>query len=104
MSGYQFYRQKILKNFIVDFYCPSLSLVIEVDGAYHFYNDQQIRDRKRQKILESLQLHFLRFTEKEVLYQFLSVIQAIDEYIVDFESRLGIPPHMDELGLFVCPL
>ena len=86
MNGYQFYRQKILKNFIVDFYCPSLSLVIEVDGAYHFHNDQYIKDLKRQKILESLKLKFLRFTEKEVLYQFLTVIQAIEYYIMDFES------------------
>jgi very-short-patch-repair endonuclease len=85
-NGYQFYRQKILKNFIVDFYSPALSLVIEVDGAYHFHNDQYIKDQKRQKIIESLKLQFLRFTEKEVLYQFLSVIQAIEYYIKDFES------------------
>lgn len=35
MLGYQFYRQKPLDNYIIDFYCPALKLIIEVDGEYH---------------------------------------------------------------------
>ena len=48
LSGYQFYRQKPLLGYIVDFYCPALKLVIEIDGKYHNGGEQQIKDDKRQ--------------------------------------------------------
>jgi len=61
LKGYQFYRQKIIGNFIVDFYCPKTSLVIEVDGSQH-YGDKGIRnDRRRDSYLNNLGLRILRF-------------------------------------------
>ncbi|MEA3451087.1 MAG: DUF559 domain-containing protein [Bacteroidota bacterium] len=50
MLGYKFNRQKPLLNYIVDFYCKKMNLVIEVDGESH--NNKYEKDLKRQKELE----------------------------------------------------
>jgi very-short-patch-repair endonuclease len=47
MYGYKFNRQKPLGNYIVDFYCKSLALVIEVDGESHYSEEAYVRDEKR---------------------------------------------------------
>lgn len=47
LCGVQFYRQKPLLSFIVDFYCPRAKLVIELDGAQHFEAEHRIRDAAR---------------------------------------------------------
>ena len=57
--GYEFHRQVPIDEFIVDFYCHELSLVIEVDGNTHDYNF--INDELRQKKLESLGIMVVRF-------------------------------------------
>jgi len=66
MMGYQFNRQKPIDNYIVDFYCQALNLVIEIDGKYHNHDEDWIKDEERQRILESKKLNFLRFPELEV--------------------------------------
>src|SRR5689334_23088259 len=66
MHGYTFNRQKPLGNYIVDFYCRPLKLVIEIDGGYHFEELQMLKDEDRQHILLNFGLHFLRFTDEEV--------------------------------------
>ncbi len=48
MMGYQFYRQKPLENFIVDFYCQALKLVIEIDGGYHNNGEVHKNDLMKQ--------------------------------------------------------
>ncbi len=63
MKGYKFNRQKPLGNYIVDFYCKKLNLVIEIDGESHLNKYEE--DKKRQKQLEKRGLHFLRFDDLE---------------------------------------
>ena len=58
--GYKFNRQKPLGRYIVDFYCKSLNLVIEVDEDYHNQATQKLKDNERQQILQSMKLNFLR--------------------------------------------
>lgn len=86
IRGYTFNRQKPLANYIVDFYCKSLRLVIEVDGGYHFEEEQQILDKERQQILEEMQLNFLRFHDEEVRKDMPQVLQKIEEYIETFAT------------------
>jgi very-short-patch-repair endonuclease len=62
--GLRFRRQHAIGRFIVDFYCRSAQLVIEVDGPVHQYTAEQ--DAVRQEYLESLGLQVLRFTNEEV--------------------------------------
>ena len=62
----KFHRQQIIGNYIVDFYCPSLKLIIEIDGYQHFYEENKEYDYKRTKYLESLGFYVLRFENTEV--------------------------------------
>lgn len=85
--GYDFHRQKPLLDYIVDFYCAELNLVIEIDGSYHNHEDIYFKDVKRQQDLEKYNLNFLRFTEKDIKQQFLNVLRAIEIYIEEFENK-----------------
>jgi len=66
LKGLQFYRQKIIGDYIVDFYCAKANLVIELDGGQHYNKEAQDKDRKRDKFLEGLGLKVLRFSVKEI--------------------------------------
>jgi very-short-patch-repair endonuclease len=87
MRGYTFYRQKPLGNYIVDFYCKPLQLVIEVDGGYHFEEAQQMKDKERQSVLEDMGLHFLRFEDEQVRQDMDVVLRKIEAYVLDFEAQ-----------------
>ena len=64
-KGYDFDRQKIIGNYIVDFYCANCQVVIEIDGSSH--DDKQEYDEARDTYLESLGLTVIHITAKEVL-------------------------------------
>ena len=85
MRGYTFNRQKPIGNYIVDFYCKPLNLVIEVDDGYHFEEDQKLVDKERQNILEDMELNFLRFHDEEVRKDMDVVIKTIEDYINLFQ-------------------
>jgi very-short-patch-repair endonuclease len=87
MKGYQFNRQKPIGNYIVDFYCRKLNLIIEVDGETHFYEGAKEKDERRQEKLESLGLQFLRFDDLEVKQNIENVVIAIEEWIEEFEKK-----------------
>jgi len=65
MEGYQFNRQFIVENYIVDFICRQLNLIIEIDGSSHITKGSE--DYERQIKLEKLGFTILRFSEFEVL-------------------------------------
>ncbi len=90
MHGLQFYRQKPLLTHIVDFYCPKAKLVIELDGGQHYEPEQQKQDREREKQLEKLGLHIIRFTNREVLEEIERVMEVIWE--VCASSNPSNPP------------
>jgi len=77
VHGLQFYRQKPLLSFIVDFYCPKARLVIELDGSQHFEPDHQIKDQARDGQLVALGLRVLRFNNRQVLKELDAVIAVI---------------------------
>ncbi|MFQ6122501.1 MAG: endonuclease domain-containing protein [Dehalococcoidales bacterium] len=79
LKGYQFYRQKPLGDYIVDFYCPRAKLVIEIDGSYHLIGETIEYDRIRDDYLSSLGLRVLRFTNTDVLTHINGVIESIIE-------------------------
>lgn len=77
--GYQFLRQRPIGNYVVDFYCSTLNLAIEVDGISH---DSKIDDdTDRQRTLESLGIKFLRFVDSDVRYNLDSVLREIRDFI-----------------------
>jgi len=79
IKGYQFYRQKPIGDYIVDFYCPKTKLVIEVDGSQHLSGEMTENDRIRDKYLNSLGLRVLRFNNIEVLANIEGVLESIIE-------------------------
>ncbi len=84
MKGYTFNRQKPLNNFIVDFYCKPLNLVIEVDGSYHFEDEQKIKDAERQHALQAMGINFLRFHDEEIRKDMSVVLKKIEKYIEEY--------------------
>ena len=79
MMGYKFNRQKPLGNYIVDFYCKALNLVIEIDGSSHENKYEQ--DLNRQKELEEIGLTLLRFSDLQVKQDMNNVMRAIEIWI-----------------------
>jgi very-short-patch-repair endonuclease len=86
MMGYKFNRQKPLLNYIVDFYCKPLNLVIEVDGVSHDNEISFEKDSVRQNELEKMGLNFLRFDDSDVKRNIASVLRTIEGYIEGFEK------------------
>ena len=90
IRGVQFYRQKTLLNYIVDFYCAKANLVIELDGSQHFESDHQQQDEVRDRVLAELGLLELRFGNHQVLTELESVLVVIDGVVAE---RMKIPPN-----------
>ncbi|MFZ2406772.1 MAG: endonuclease domain-containing protein [Methylobacter sp.] len=78
IQGVQFYRQKPLLEFIVDFYCPAAKLVIELDGGQHFEEEHQAKDQSRDAALTRLGLRVLRFDNRQVLLETEVVLEVIN--------------------------
>ena len=79
----KFLRQKPIESYIVDFYCSSKKLVIELDGDSHFLTQEAInKDLKRDKILqEKYEIKVLRFLNSEVVSNFDGVCEEIERWI-----------------------
>lgn len=77
----KFYRQRIIGNFIVDFYCASLKLAIEVDGGQHCDEDGVKYDLERTKFLNSLGITVLRYTNLDVGENFETVCADIENFV-----------------------
>ena len=78
--GLQFYRQKPILNFIVDFYCSAVKLVIECDGAQHYTEDGRLADQFRDQALSDLGLVVLRFSNRQILTETDAVVEQIYLY------------------------
>ena len=81
IKNIQFYRQKPIGNFIVDFYAPSAKFVVEVDGGQHFEEVYMEQDKKRDLYLKQLNLKVLRFDNLQVLQSIDNVLEVIFEEI-----------------------
>ncbi|MGK7908165.1 MAG: endonuclease domain-containing protein [Synechococcus sp.] len=74
-------RQRPIDHFIVDFYCPKLKLVIEIDGDSHFTDEGQAYDRERTQRLEGYGLRVIRFTNQQVFREFERVCEQVELWI-----------------------
>lgn len=72
-----FTQQKIIGNFIVDFFCNKARLSIELDGSQHYEEEAKIKDEYRTRYLELLEIKELRFSNHDVRYHFDDVCEAI---------------------------
>ncbi|MEO0570711.1 MAG: DUF559 domain-containing protein [Bacteroidota bacterium] len=89
LKGRKFRRQQSLGNYIVDFYCPSENLIIELDGAYHNNPKTREKDLKRDNHLGRLGFNVLRFENKLVFDDLDGVLKTISE---NFNKTKCSPP------------
>ena len=83
LRGYKvrFLRQKVILNYIVDFYCAKASLVIEIDGGQHYENEAALKDKLRDEELGKLGYKILRFSNQDIKNNFESVCALIDKTV-----------------------
>ena len=79
LLGVQFYRQKPIGSYVVDFYAPAAKTVIEVDGSQHLEPEHLKRDEARDRYLADEGLLVLRFTNVQVLRKIEAVVERIVE-------------------------
>ena len=77
----QFNRQRIIGNYIVDFYCSKAKLVIEIDGEKHYTSAEIVYDKRRDAYLKGLNLKVMRFSYYEVLHNVDGVLSVIEHYL-----------------------
>ncbi|MBQ6771955.1 MAG: DUF559 domain-containing protein, partial [Bacteroidales bacterium] len=65
-TGYAFARQKPILNYIADFYCKELDLVVEIDGASHFTAEARLRDKERDRQMRAIGLVVVRVNDGDV--------------------------------------
>ena len=85
-------RQKVINNYIVDFYCASAHLVIELDGSQHYFEEGISKDKTRDSHLNSLGLTVLRYSNDDVNNAFESVCQDIFNHLVQCGINLTPSP------------
>lgn len=90
-KGYGFRRQRPVLEFIADFMCLELKLVIEVDGITHTWGDTVEKDKRKEDRLREAGFHILRFDDDEVLKNINRVVEAIDLKIEEIERNEALP-------------
>jgi|SRR3972149_1802884 len=77
LKGYQFYRQRIIGNYIPDFYCPKAKLIVELDGGQHYSEEGVKKDKLRDDYIKNLGIKILRFSDREVFENIDGVVGKI---------------------------
>lgn len=92
LSNWQFRRQRPVLNFIADFMCKDLLLVIELDGYTHSFEETIEKDKIKQDALEKVGFKVLRFQDEEVLNDMDNVIRVLEQQVEERRIELNIPP------------
>ena len=83
LADIQFYCQKPIGHYIVDFYAPKAKLVIEIEGSQHFEDQHAEKDKNRDEYLGSLGLIVLRFNSREALKETEAVMDVVYRTIME---------------------
>ena len=81
LGGYKIRRQHVLRGYIVDFFCPEVDLIIEVDGEVHLEEDVALADAQREGILRANGYELIRFTNPDVLLHTDDVCQNLLDHL-----------------------
>ena len=92
LKGYQFRRQRPVLQYIADFFCKELFLIIEIDGITHDNEISQTKDIQREKRLEQAGFKIVRFTDEEVLNNMTGVISELEKIISEIEKSTPLIP------------
>ena len=83
---YEFLRQRPVLNYIADFMCKELMLVIELDGYTHLLEKTIIKDKKKTRMLEEIGFTVMRFTDDEVLRNMENVERVLEAFVDKFKT------------------
>ena len=83
-------RQKVIGNYVVDFYIPKAKLVIELDGSQHYEADEMQKDKLRTERIEALGVKVIRYMNTDVRCRFREVCEDIDRIVKDRSSVEGL--------------
>ena len=87
-TGFAFNRQKPILNYIADFYCKELDLVVEIDGASHFSSEAYKKDQERDRQMQAIGLTIVRVLDSDVRKDANSVAEYIKEQCELIRDRL----------------
>ena len=77
------YRQKLIGNYIVDFYCPDKKIAIEIDGGQHYEDKNITNDKERTEFLNSLGIEVLRYNNNDVKFYFDAVCDDLYNKLIN---------------------
>jgi len=90
-NPFRFRRQVTVGRFILDFYCASAQLAVELDGSQHYEESGHIYDTERDAYLDGIGVLVLRFSNTDVLKNFSGVCQLIDQTVRRRTSEKAFP-------------
>ena len=90
LDGYRFRQQHGFGPYVLDFYCPTLRLCIELDGDVHDTKEVRQKDEERTIFLTQNRIHVLRFRNEEVELNINGVLDRIRDYIKSSINRLPV--------------
>ncbi len=89
----RFLRQKVIDNYIIDFYCHSARLIIELDGSHHYEEKGLLKDKIRTEKIEQRNLTVIRIPNNEIYRNFEGVCMYIDNAVKESpQSALQTAP------------
>lgn len=88
--GYRFYRQRPVGNYIADFLCKELMLIVEVDGLSHQFEEISKKDESRENDLKAMGFMIIRFDDEEVLKDIANVERTLIDYIQTYTTTTQI--------------
>ena len=93
LSSYpvRFLRQKVIDNYIVDFYCHSARIIIELDGSQHYEESGLLKDKIRTERIEKRDLEVIRIPNVEVNRNFKEVCLYIDNIVKEVLKKANPP-------------
>lgn len=77
------YKQRAIRSFVADFYCPAARLVIELDGSQHYTEEGLLYDAERSAVFEHYGVKVIRFPNQEVSAHFEAVCEQIHEAVME---------------------
>ena len=92
LKGYQFRRQRPILQYIADFFCKELMLIIELDGITHDDEVALVKDNRREERLAKAGFKIVRFTDEEVLNNMDGVLSELERIIGEIEDSTPLIP------------
>ncbi|MFA5323516.1 MAG: endonuclease domain-containing protein [Smithella sp.] len=92
LKGYPFRRQRPVLQYIADFFCKELMLIIELDGITHDNENSRTKDTQREEQLARAGFKIIRFTDKEVLKNMDGVISKLEQIVSEIEASTPLIP------------